>query len=189
MTRPVGGAPNHDPGPKRQSARAAQEAWREVLRTSSALLRRFETAGDFGELSTREYDVLRALAELPSSSSSGGLRLGALAEATYLPQPSMSRLVERLERRGLLERATCEEDGRGTVVRLTSAGRDLQREIGRRHVRSIQAALAPLSREELATLTDLLSRVRAGGTWSPAEGTWSPAGGGGEPAGPDGGER
>lgn len=68
------------------SLRASTQAWREVLRTSSALMHAFEAAGDFGDLSPREYDVLRALAEGPHT----GCRLGALAEETYLPQPSMS---------------------------------------------------------------------------------------------------
>lgn len=184
--------------------RTATEAWRELLRTSHALLRDFEEAGDFGPLSNREYDVLRALAEdrgagiaehdaggvgsggpvrtagvdgsdggvgSGGSGSSGssdgaagggpGLRLGALAEVAYLPQPSMSRLVERLERRGLLERRPCPGDGRGVLVALTPAGAALQREIGRRHVRSIRSAMtAALDAEELRTLTTLLRRVR-----------------------------
>lgn len=154
-TRPSG------PGSGLPPVRVAQEAWRELLRTSTVLLRDFEAAGDFGELSVREYDVLRALAESGGADACGGLRLGALAEATYLPQPSMSRLVERLEGRGLVARESSPGDGRGTLVCLTEAGRAAQRAVGRRHVRSIQAALAPLSVDELALLTDLVARLRA----------------------------
>lgn len=141
----------------RAGLRTAEAAWSEVLRTSHALLRQFEAAGDFGELSTREYDVLRALADAGGQ----GLRLGALAEAVYLPQPSMSRIVERMESRGLVQRTPCPLDARGIVVALTAVGRERQREIGRRHLRSIRAAMtAALDAAELTTLTTLLRRVR-----------------------------
>lgn len=164
-TRASGPARSSGSGSGLPPVRVAQEAWRELLRTSTVLLRDFEAAGDFGELSVREYDVLRALAESGGSAgradACGGLRLGALAEATYLPQPSMSRLVERLEGRGLVARESSPGDGRGTLVCLTEAGRATQRAVGRRHVRSIQAALAPLSVDELALLTDLVARLRA----------------------------
>lgn len=139
------------------SVRASAQAWREVLRTSTALLHEFEASGDFGDLSAREYDVLRALAEGPVE----GYRLGVLADETYLPQPSMSRLVERLERRGLVRRGSSVSDGRAVVVTLSDQGRARQQEIGRRHVRSIHRAMsADLSEAELRTLRSLLARVR-----------------------------
>lgn len=207
------------------TTRLAHDAWREVLVTATDFMRQFELAGDFGDLTSREYDVLRALAEqagplgggvvrgrseevvrareaVPAEADAAavdvsregvspedgtaadvpredgtaadvsaadvtpgtvGMRLGVLAEATYLPQPSMSRLVERLERRGLVRRARCAGDGRGTIVSLTDLGVARQREIGRRHVRSIVAAMtAGLGPEELAQLADSLRRLRAG---------------------------
>ncbi len=141
--------------------RATTTAWRELLRTSTELMRWFEETGDFGDLTVREYDVLRALAESRDGDGDGGARLGRLAEVTYLPQPSMSRLVERLERRGLVSRCSAPQDGRGVLVRLTPRGREVQAAVGRRHVRSIhQAMAAGLDAAQLETLTALLATVR-----------------------------
>ena len=51
--------------------------------------------------------------------------------------------MERLEKRGLVDRMPAPEDGRGVLLRLTDAGRELQKEIGREHVRDISALVAP----------------------------------------------
>ena len=140
--------------------RVATAAWRELFGVQSMLLRRFEAAGDFGELSPREYDVLLVPAE-----AGEGLRLGDMASRTFLPQPSMSRIVERMERRGLLERCSSPQDARGVLVSLTPAGAQTQREAGRRHVRSIsQAMTAGLDEHELQMLTHLLTKVRLANT-------------------------
>lgn len=139
------------------SRAAATRAWSELLRTSTLLMRRYERAGDFGDLAPREYDVLLSLAESDGEEA----RLGQLAEESSLPQPSMSRIVERLERRGLVSRCPTPTDGRGVLVRLSDEGRVAQRAAARRHVRSITTALsAGLNDEEIRTLALLLGKVR-----------------------------
>lgn len=141
------------------SLRTAELAWREVLRASTSLMRTFEEQGDFGGLAPREYDVLRALAE----TDDGEARLGILASVTYLPQPSMSRLVERMERDGLVSRCPDPDDGRGRLVRLTAAGRERYTAVGRVHVRSIHRVVgAALSEAEARQLADLARRLRGG---------------------------
>src|SRR5204863_149590 len=68
-------------------------------------------------------------------------------------QPALSRLVERLAERGLVERHADPADGRGVRLSLTAAGRTTQRAIGRRHARSVtQAMTAGLTRAEMAQL-------------------------------------
>ena len=76
---------------------AAVEAWEALFRVQSTLLRRFAEQDVWGGLSVREYDVLYTLSRSPQ----GRCRLGELSEDVYLPQPSLSRLVDRLARRGL----------------------------------------------------------------------------------------
>lgn len=142
------------------SLRTAERAWREILRTAMSQLRAFEDGGDFGGLSTREYDVLRALSE----TENGEARLGWLAGATYLPQPSMSRLVERMERDGLVSRCAAPSDGRGRLVRLTDVGRERYRQIARVHLRSIgQVIGAGLTESEALEVIRLLGKLRAAG--------------------------
>jgi len=121
-------------------------------------LRRFSEQDVWAGLSVREYDVLYTL----SRSGSGRCRLGELSEEVYLPQPSLSRLVDRLVRRGLLAREADPADGRGVVVVLTDDGAALRREVGGRHAASIAREFAGFSREELAELTRLCSKILPG---------------------------
>jgi DNA-binding MarR family transcriptional regulator len=96
----------------------------------------------------REYDVLYTLSKDPEP-----LRLSELNRHVLLSQPALSRLVERLAERGLVERHADPADGRGVRLSLTAAGRTTQRAIGRRHARSVTRAMtAGLTRAEMAQL-------------------------------------
>src|SRR5262249_42518294 len=105
----------------------------------------------WGVLVPREYGVLYALSAAPE-----GLRITELLDDVLLTQPGMSRLIARLEARGLVERADDPDDRRACRVRLTEAGAGTQREIGRAPGRHVSAAMPRgLSRHELVQLRDL----------------------------------
>lgn len=125
------------------------------MRAQAQLMRVFEDAGDFAPLSAREYDALFVLAQ-----SGGHMPMKELIDGALLPQPSMSRLLDRLAQQGLIQRDPCPKDRRSVNITLTPAGVDLQRRIGRRHVRTIASELAPLTTAELTTLTDLCTKLR-----------------------------
>lgn len=147
-------------GAQRQlpGTREAAEAWESLFRAQVALMRRFQRDDVWGDLSIREYDVLFTLAGCPD----GTARLKDLGEGSLLTQPSLSRLVERLEADGLVTRGPVRGDARGVAVRLTDEGARVQREIGRRHVRSIRLFMGgALDTEELATLRTLTDKLRA----------------------------
>jgi DNA-binding MarR family transcriptional regulator len=73
-----------------------------------------------------------------------------------LTQPGMSRLIARLEARGLIERADDPDDKRACRIRLTEAGARAQRQVGARHGRHVaQTMTRTLSREQLEQLRDL----------------------------------
>jgi DNA-binding MarR family transcriptional regulator len=111
----------------------------------------------WGELSMREYDVLFQLSRAPVA----GVRLRDLNEHIRLSQPSLSRMVERLEARALVVREAVPDDARGVRVRLTDRGVGLQREIGRRHVRTIHRYVGgALDADELRSLDNLCTRLR-----------------------------
>lgn len=65
------------------------------------------------------YDVLIQLHNAPD----GQLRMQELASAVVLSKSGLTRLVDRLERAGLVERRSCPSDRRGTFAELTAAGR------------------------------------------------------------------
>ena len=119
--------------------RLAAETWESLFRAQVAVMRRLQAGPAFKGLAINEYDVLFTLSRCPS----GWLRQNELNDHVLLSQSSLSRLVERLEKRGLVERMPAPDDGRGVLVRLTEAGLELQKQIGREHVRDIAALVGP----------------------------------------------
>jgi DNA-binding MarR family transcriptional regulator len=146
-------AARHEPTP-----RETAEAWESLFRAQVTVLRRLQADDVWGDLTLREYDVLFTLSSAPGRT----LRIRDLGEGSLLTQPSLSRLVERLEVAGLVRRGAVHGDARGVAVTLTDPGLRVQREIGRRHVRSIHRFVGPaLDPDELATLRALTDKLRA----------------------------
>jgi DNA-binding MarR family transcriptional regulator len=128
--------------------RLANDAWEALLSAHARLMKQFAAEDSWQDLSMREYDVLYTLSKRREP-----LRLGELHRHVLLSQPALSRMVDRLVERGLLQRCPDPADGRGVRLSLTDAGRDTQQRIGRRHARSVaQALTAELGPEELGQL-------------------------------------
>jgi DNA-binding MarR family transcriptional regulator len=139
------------------SAKAAAAAWESLLRAQVTLMRRFREDDIWDELSMREYDVLFTL----SQARERRLRLGELNEGILLAQPSLSRMVDRLEQRGLVRREGPGDDRRGTLVCLTADGAALQRRIGRRHAARIARYVGQaLDERDLADLERITRSLR-----------------------------
>jgi DNA-binding MarR family transcriptional regulator len=135
----------------------ANDAWEALLSAHATAMRRFAAADIWAEASMREYDVLYAL-----SKSAAPMRLGELNRHVLLSQPALSRLVDRLTARGLIERCPDPADKRGVLLGLTQQGRAVQRRIGRRHARGVAEAMtAGLSPSELATLETICTKLAA----------------------------
>ncbi|SME98187.1 DNA-binding MarR family transcriptional regulator [Cellulosimicrobium cellulans J34] len=139
-------------------ARRAVQTWESLFRAQVTIMRRLQSDPVWDGVTLREYDVLFSLTKGPDA----GMRLRDLNELILLSQPSLSRMVDRLASRGLVERRSAPDDARGTVVRLTPAGAQVQRSVGRAHARAIATYVGgALDDDELATLQDLLERLRA----------------------------
>lgn len=146
-------------------SRLSTEAWEALFRAQVAVMRRLTQDDIWDDISVREYDVLFQVATAPS----GRLRLRDLNEQILLSQPSLSRLVERLESRGLVIRDKAADDGRGVTVRLTQEGAQVQRRVGLAHVQTIHRFVGgALDADELATLRDLCRRILAAQATIPA---------------------
>ncbi|MEU5153750.1 MarR family transcriptional regulator [Glycomyces sp. NPDC021274] len=149
----------------RSRSRRANEAWEALLTAHAALMKRFAAEPIWGELSMREYDVLYTL-----SKHDEPLRLFELGRGVLLSQPALSRLVDRLAERGLIERAPDPEDGRGVRLALTEAGREQQRRVGGRHAVDVaRAVTAALTDEEIAALEAIGRKLAAQGAATPAQ--------------------
>jgi DNA-binding MarR family transcriptional regulator len=130
------------------SRHPANDAWEALLYAHSALIKQFAAEDVWGDLSMREYDVLYTLSKCPQP-----VRLSELNRHVLLSQPALSRMVERLAERGLVERQPDPADGRGVRLSLTGAGHALQRRVGRSHARSVARAMtAGLTPGELKEL-------------------------------------
>jgi DNA-binding MarR family transcriptional regulator len=130
------------------SRNLANDAWEALLSAHAVLMKQFAAEDIWDDISMREYDVLYTL-----SKCDGPLRLTELNRHVLLSQPALSRLVDRLAERGLIERHADAADGRCVLLSLTEVGRDRQRQVGRRHARSVaRAVTAELDPAELRQL-------------------------------------
>jgi DNA-binding MarR family transcriptional regulator len=138
-------------------AREHLDAWRAVLWTHAAVTYDVEQALAAADLPPLAwYDVLWALREAPR----GRLRMGELAEQVTISRGGLTKLVDRIEEAGLLERRPCQTDRRGFDAVLTPSGKAMLRrmwpvyaealhrsfasELTPEQARAVAAGLAPL---------------------------------------------
>jgi DNA-binding MarR family transcriptional regulator len=137
--------------------RLANEAWESMFRAQVTLLRSFSDDSVWTELSQNEYDVLYTV-----SKSENGLSMVEINRSILMTQAGISRLVARLEARGLLERCVHERDRRATRMILTPEGVAIQKLVGRRHAAAVAATMTTaLSHEQLEQLRDISRQITA----------------------------
>jgi DNA-binding MarR family transcriptional regulator len=132
-------------------------AWKGMLETHNELVGRLdaELERDHG-LPLTSYEVLMYLAD----SRAGKLRMGELAERLLLSRSGITRLVDRLERQGLVERQPCEDDGRGYYAVLTDAGREKLGVARPHHLAGVRRHfIEPLDPSELDALARVWKRL------------------------------
>jgi DNA-binding MarR family transcriptional regulator len=135
-------------------------AWRGLLRVHSRMTKALDAQliAEHG-ISLSSYEVLLFLAEAPD----GRLRMSELAEGVLLSRSGLTRLVDRMEREGLLRRERCEDDARGFNAMITAEGRELFRRARRTHLDGVRELfLSRLSAAELRTLAELWEKVAPG---------------------------
>ncbi|MEJ7817804.1 MAG: MarR family transcriptional regulator [Thermoleophilaceae bacterium] len=141
------------------------DAWRGFLRTHAVVSRELdaELIADHG-VSLSSYEVLLFLADRPT----GEMRMTELAQSVLLSRSGLTRLVDRLERHGLVRRESCPGDARGLNAVITDAGRDRFAEARRTHLDGVRRRfLDRLSDDEKRDLGALWRRLGGDGTESP----------------------
>src|SRR5262245_22496254 len=135
-------------------------AWRGMLRVHAGLVKALdaELAGTHG-LPLSSYEVLLFLADSPG----GRLRMAELADAVLLSRSGLTRLVDRMEREGLIRREQCPNDARGWYAAITRTGLETFRSARETHLAGVRERfLAHFSRDELRGLAELWERVEPG---------------------------
>ena len=135
-------------------------AWRAFLRAHAGLVEALERElQEEKGLPLAFYDVLAQLEKAPE----GRLRMQELAERLLLSRSGFTRLCDRMEGAGLLERLRCPEDRRGVYASLTSAGREALESAAPVHMRGVEEHFVRhLGERDLEALTQMLERVCEG---------------------------
>lgn len=135
-------------------------AWRSFLRAHARVTRNLEAELVAEQrLSLAAYDVLVQLVE----AADGRLRMTELADAVLLSRSGVTRLIDRLERIGLVMRARTDEDGRGVAAVITERGRDRLRQAARTHLAGVARHFATaLGEDELDLLGRTCARLGSG---------------------------
>lgn len=131
--------------------------WRTFLQAHALLSRRLdEELRSEQSMSLAEYDALVQLALAPHRR----LRMSQLADRVVLSRSGVTRLVDRLEAAGLVERSQCTTDARGAEAVLSDDGLARLRRASRTHLRGIDRYfLGPLSADELGAIGRSLGTI------------------------------
>lgn len=135
-------------------------AWRAFLYTYATVVPALdrELVGALG-LSLTQFEVLNRLRR----SGTHGVRMSELASRLVLSPSGVTRAVDQLERRGLVQRSVFEGDRRGSLATLTEEGRALLRRATTVHVQGLRAHfLGHMGRTELEHLLTALEAVLDG---------------------------
>jgi DNA-binding MarR family transcriptional regulator len=135
-------------------------AWRGMLRVHATLTKALDAELEAAHgLPLSSYEVLLHLADADGQR----MRMSDLADMVILSRSGLTRLVDRLEREGLIARESCPSDARGSYAALTTAGRRKLDAARATHLAGVRSLfLAHFSAEEQEVLGAAWERVLPG---------------------------
>ncbi len=136
-----------------------QEAWRTFLYVTTLLNDRFSEALQSDpeiDLTLGEYEILVRLSEAEQKF----LRMSELADKVVHSRSRLTHTISRMEKRGLVERVRCSDDGRGRQAQLTAAGEAMLERAAPTHVRSVRTLLLDVvGHDDLLELGRILAKT------------------------------
>ena len=132
-------------------------ALRGLMRAHASLAKRLDAELERSHsLPLSSYEVLHHLQEAPNER----MRMCDLAERAQLSRSGLTRLVDRLERDGLLVRCTCEHDARGAYACLTELGLERLKDARGTHLAVVREQFfSHFSEAEMTVLADMWERI------------------------------
>jgi len=166
MAGPTGGRPKAKAGPSAAKAVRLRDFSKSLpmslLRAREALMRHFRPGLRHFGVTEQQWRVLRALSSVPCS------EVLALAQSTFLLAPSLSKILKGLEKRGLIDRRTPDEDMRRGLVSISPRGLELLERAGR-HSETVYREIARrFGADRIAALQQMLAELEAAASRSPA---------------------
>jgi DNA-binding MarR family transcriptional regulator len=136
---------------------AEAAAWVGFLRSHATLVRELDaTLSEAHGMPLSSYEVLLRLSREPE----GRQRMSDLADSVWLSRSGITRLIDRLERDGLVERRACASDARGSFAVITDEGRRRLDAARATHVADVRERfLSRFDRDEQAQLAEFWSRL------------------------------
>jgi DNA-binding MarR family transcriptional regulator len=132
-----------------------EAAYLDLLRTADVLTRGAIGVLKAEELSTTQYNILRILRGTPQ-----GLTCGEIASRMITRDPDVTRLLDRMEKRGLILRARENRDRRIVLARITTAGLTLADRLDEPVQKIHRQQLGHLGKKQLRRLRELLAAAR-----------------------------
>lgn len=141
------------------SQQAAKEPFLSVLRE---LARTYQAFSSFDEnyirqldLTVPQYDVICTLGNTP------GMMMGQLAEKTLVTKGTLTGIVDRLEKKGLVRREVPPDNRRCFIIVLTPAGEQVFEDVFPTHINCLKQRFSHLSTEQLQQIQTSLQQLRS----------------------------
>jgi len=141
---------------KRRAGCPEEDAFLELARTTDMLSRGLVRILKTEDLSPTQYNVLRILRGTPA-----GLPCGEIAARMITRDPDVTRLLDRLEKRGLISRCRETEDRRMVMARIIPDGLQVLARLDKPVVEAHRRQLGHLGKDRLQALAELLKAARA----------------------------
>ena len=136
-----------------QSRISAPRLWLVLARAYGSIVNYIEGSFVSQGLGLSDFMVLEVLLH------KGPLTISAIGEKVLLASASMTSAIDRLEKRGLVRRKTCDSDRRIRFVELTDCGKAFIEEIYARHEKDLEAVISTLDDEERRVIYDGLKKI------------------------------
>jgi len=143
-------------GSRKKVPHPEEDAFLDLLRTTDLLSRGPAQVIKSEDLSATQYNVLRILRGAPE-----GLACGEIGSRMITRDPDITRLLDRLEKRGLILRARDTKDRRMVLTRISQEGLKLLARLDEPVQEAHRGQLGHLGRERLKQLSELLSACRS----------------------------
>jgi len=140
----------------RRKGSPEEAAFLDLVRTTDMLTRGAIAVLKAEDLSNTQYNVLRILRGAPQ-----GLPCGAIASRMITRDPDVTRLLDRMEKRGLISRARDSRDRRMVLTRIAPAGLKLVNRLDEPIQKFHRKLLGHMGKERLRALGELLAAARA----------------------------
>ena len=141
----------------RREGSPEEAAFLDLLRTADMLTRGADGVLKAEDLSQTQYNVLRILRGAPQ-----GLPCGEIASRMITRDPDVTRLLDRMEKRGLISRSRESRDRRLVLARITPKGLTLVNRLDEPVQKIHRKQLGHMGKDRLQALAELLAAARAG---------------------------